>query len=135
MSENSLVPVDAPDSDPQQEPDRDPFRDNRRGNAKRRRTKGPLLTADDCRRMLGALPQLVLFGSITTQQANSIKGILSELLADTRKSATSGATPPPDKTVVDQLRSSPELLAYFEPLLSDEVFNKILGIDDETEQA
>jgi hypothetical protein len=133
MSSNSLIPADEPPaanhagSRPESdEPSRGPQRKRRR-----RPQKPPILTADDIRRMMAQLLKLLALGSITTSNANSMKGILSELLKDACRAERDGSAPAMNDDLMQRLKDSPELLEFAMPLLSADQLAKIVGVDDE----
>jgi len=133
MSSNSLVPANGP---PHATGDAggshtDRTWDRADHGGQRRTAQAPLLSADDCRRMLAQQIKFTTTKLISPAQANANTRILQTLLADARASEMAGPAPVVGDNVIQILRDSPDLLEFVEPLLTREQLAKILGAADE----
>jgi hypothetical protein len=125
---NEIIPAPAaPDGDDQHRHDAGHAAGAKaRPGTKRRRRKGMPLSREDCLAMLGQLPSLVTLGILSPAQANSIRGVLGTILAETRESYSGGSSPLANENLIRILREQSELLNLLEPLLTDEQMSTIL---------
>jgi hypothetical protein len=107
-------------------------REDASASQSRRRRKGRILTADDCRQMLGELPSLITLKLITPAQANAITRTLQTLMSESRASQASGPAKVADENLIALLREQPHVLEMIEPMLTDEQVDQIMkGVRDD----
>ena len=102
--------------------DRGPSAAESRSRARRVRT------IDECLEALDQLPGMVAMGIIRPAQANAIRGVLHEIIAQHRHAATSDASIAPlDGDLLARLREDPRLMNLLEPLLTTDQIAALMG--------
>jgi len=102
--------------------DRGPSAAESRSRARRVRS------IDECLELLDRLPGMVALGIISPAQANAIRGVIHEIIAQHRHAAASDASVVPlDGDLLARLREDPRLMNLLEPLLTTDQIATLLG--------
>jgi hypothetical protein len=83
---------------------------------------------EECLQALDQLAGMIALGIIRPAQANAIRGVLHEIIAQHRQAATSDASVAAlDGDLLARLREDPSLMNLLEPLLTTDQIATLLG--------
>jgi hypothetical protein len=113
-----------------QEPLNLPSPNDRGPSAAESRSRAPRVrTIDECLEALNQLPGMVAMGIIRPSQANAIRAVLHEIIAQHRHAATSDASVAAlDGDLLARLRQDPRLMNLLEPLLTTDQIAALMGV-------
>jgi hypothetical protein len=128
---NELVSASAPDcdgADGQNVPPPDPKNQNRQHAQSHRRNAGQILDEQQCLAGLSQLVGLLAMGVIEPQKANSMRGVLGEILRHHQGRDQIGQKPAlDDKDVLAMWRGNPEAFRMIEPFLTEDQLQMIMS--------
>ena len=85
-------------------------------------------TPEECLSVLDQLAGLVVLGHITPARANTIRGLMHEMLAFYQYSSSgSTAAMPIDGDMLERLRNDPQLMNMMAPLFTKEQITELMG--------
>lgn len=86
-----------------------------------------VLSTQDCLAGLSQLPGLIAIGMLKPAQANAMRGPFNDILRYHQQAGrTGGAGTVADENVLEMLRQQPELLRFFEGVLTPEQIEMIM---------
>ncbi len=125
MDELSTIPE--PPDDPAGKASRRPGGKQRRGDNPRQ-SRAAFSSAEECLAILSRLPSLVTLGLLSTAQANTIRSSCTAILQyHERQQSGPSRTVVNEKDLAKLLQKHPEYGKLFEPLLTDEQIELLVG--------